>query len=136
MGRLALVALLSVVVLSTGCSSGDEPQDVSEPVGKTPSTPTGSKSAVAPRDEWACVPDERSGFVTDPVVYPRSQSLEEVAAEFGVGTFDVDSNDGRRASVTFWNEEGFIVARMDYRRGESSGWWVERGRTCFALAQG
>jgi hypothetical protein len=135
MCRLARVALLSVFVLSTGCSSGDDPEEVSGPVEETPATPTGP-AAVAPSDEWACVPDERSGFVTDPVVYPRSQSLEEVAAEFGVETFNVDSNDGRRASVTFWNEGGFIVARMDYHRGESSGWWVERGRTCFALAEG
>ncbi len=83
----------------------------------------GSGASTRPR-----VQPLRPGFTTDPVVYARSQSLAEVAFEIDAATLNIDSSDGTDATVTFWNEQGLIVQRLDYDRGESRGWGVERGR--------
>lgn len=124
-----------------GCSTErvDSEQAV-DPVGATPTaTPDESTPPMTRGEQWACSPDQVYGFAADPVVYPPELSLAEVLSELSQGrveegiaeeTPEVDSDTGRLASVTFRNEEGLILRRLEFERSESVGWHVERGRAC------
>lgn len=125
----ALTALIIAAASLTGCSTEQRGTDVAvDPVSATATTPT--EPTTTPSEEWACSPRQVSGFTTDPVVYPTDLSLPEVASQLDGETFDIDSNSGRLATVTFRNEGGFIVRRLELERSETVGWHVERGRAC------
>lgn len=124
MKLVIVLAVLFALGFASGCSTQGKPEVAGDQAESTSTAFTGK--AVA---RWACSPEQRPVFVTDPGV-PRSQPLAEVASEFDGATFHIDSNDGTNATVAFLSQEGLIVQRVDFHRGQSHGWRVERGQRC------
>ncbi len=134
MTRIHALAALILATFLSGCSTeqGGSGEAV-DPVSVTPTTPADSQETTASTlsEEWVCSPGQMSVYITDPVVYSADLSLEEVASKLDDGkTFHIDSNTGRLASMTFRNEQGLIVRRLEFERSESVGWHIERGRAC------
>ena len=120
---MTAAALAGCSTEQRGADEAVDPVVAAATAASTEPTPTG--------EQWACSPGQVSGFITDPVVYPADLSLAEVAWKLdGETTFDIDSNTGRLASVTFRNDGGLIVRRLEFERSESVGWHIERGRAC------
>lgn len=128
----SLAALLLATVALAGCSTEQRGAgEAVDPVGAAHAAPPSESTTPSANGEgWACAPNQVYGFATDPVIYPAGLSLEEVASRLDGETFVVDENTGRIASVTFRNEQGFIVRRLEFRRTASIGWHIERGRAC------
>jgi hypothetical protein len=124
-----LTALILAAASLSGCSTEQRGAvEAADPERVAWSTPTEARPTIS--EEWGCSPGQVSGFITDPVVYPTDLSLQEVLSKIDGGTGDIDSNTGRLASVTFRNEQGLIVRRVEFERSETVGWHIERGRAC------
>jgi hypothetical protein len=131
--RTQAVALLLAIVSLGGCADEQRGADTAvDPASANPAPETVAGATTG--KEWACPPREVYGFMTDPVVYPPDLSLNEVLSQLepdpAAETSEVDSNTGRSASVTFRNDEGLIIRRVEFERSESVGWHIERGRAC------
>lgn len=128
----ALTALILAAALLSGCEQGGSDVAV-DPVRVTPTAPAASQETTASTlsEEWNCSPGQIYSFVTDPVVYTADLSLDQVAVKVDEGNkFHIDSNTGRFASVTFRNDQGLILRRLEFERSESVGWHIKRGRAC------
>jgi hypothetical protein len=122
-----VAALALVAITATGCGSGTGGSERSTGSDRSEVAAAALRSAST---SWACDDKARYGFATDPIVYPVEVPLSEIAAQVSdAESFEIE-RDGRTATVTYRDEDGLIVHRYEFLRGDETGWHLERGHTC------